>query len=299
MNAPDPTDGLPIGTVSEQTGIPVDTLRTWERRYGVPSPHRRPSGHRLYAAETVEHLKRVRRAIDGGMRASTALRMSPETLRAAVDGGGDPDDRSALVKEWLQYVRVWDGEALDAALRTEWSSRGALGFLTGCVAPFVRAVGDAWARGEFSVSHEHYATERLRDFLSDRWRTHGRDARGPLLILSTLPGERHALGLHMAAAIATLAGCRIVFLGPDTPLDDIRSGAEESGADGVLISVSTAAEADRARRQINALRALLPGSVSVVVGGDGAPGDISGVATFADLVDLDTWCRDTAARAHT
>ena len=298
MNAPESKDGVPIGTVSELTGIPVDTLRTWERRYGVPSPHRRPSGHRLYAAETIEHLRRVRRAIHGGMRASKALRMHPSELLVALDGGVEPGERPAHVSEWLQWVRVWDGEALDAALRTEWSSRGAIAFLTECVTPFVHAVGEAWARGEFAVSHEHYATERLRDFLADRWRTHGRDARGPLLVLTTLPGERHALGLHMAAAIATLAGCRIVFLGADTPLDDIRRGAEEAGAEGVLVSVSEAAEVDRTTRQLHALRALLPTSVDLVAGGSGVPGEIGGVRSMAELEALDAWCRERAAQAR-
>ena len=35
---------LSIGAVSKATGVPVETLRTWERRYGVPSPGRSAMG---------------------------------------------------------------------------------------------------------------------------------------------------------------------------------------------------------------------------------------------------------------
>jgi methanogenic corrinoid protein MtbC1 len=195
------------------------------------------------------------------------------------------------VAAWLQYVRVWDGETLDAAMRTEWGSRGALGFLDDCIAPFVREIGHGWARGDLAVSHEHYATERVRDFLADRWRTHGRDATGRLLMLTTLPGERHALGLHMAAVVCTLAGCRVAFIGPDTPLDAIRAGAEETGCEAVLVSVSAAADHDRVTRQLTALHALLPDSVGLVVGGDGAPPDFKLATRVSSLRALDLWCR--------
>ena len=44
---------LTIGALSRATQIPPATLRTWERRYGVPKASRKPSGHRLYPLEAV------------------------------------------------------------------------------------------------------------------------------------------------------------------------------------------------------------------------------------------------------
>ena len=44
---------LSIGTLSSATGVPVDTLRTWERRYGFPAPVTRTGGsHRRYSVDT-------------------------------------------------------------------------------------------------------------------------------------------------------------------------------------------------------------------------------------------------------
>ena len=51
-----------IGALSRATGIPVETLRTWESRYGFPVPERRPSGHRLYPLAIVPRLRRIAEA---------------------------------------------------------------------------------------------------------------------------------------------------------------------------------------------------------------------------------------------
>src|SRR5215207_4511502 len=69
--------------VVEQTGVGEATLRAWERRYGFPEPQRLPSGHRRYASDDVERLRRVARLRAAGVPAQTAiLRMREEGERA-------------------------------------------------------------------------------------------------------------------------------------------------------------------------------------------------------------------------
>ena len=36
----DRQDTMSIGEVAALTGVPAETLRTWERRYGFPAPER-------------------------------------------------------------------------------------------------------------------------------------------------------------------------------------------------------------------------------------------------------------------
>ena len=55
-----------IGALAQAVGIPADTLRTWERRYGVPTPQRTASGHRRYDLSTVDHMIMVREALELG-----------------------------------------------------------------------------------------------------------------------------------------------------------------------------------------------------------------------------------------
>ena len=45
-----------LKAVVQQTGVKPDTLRAWERRYGLPQPERTAGGHRIYSEEDIEIL---------------------------------------------------------------------------------------------------------------------------------------------------------------------------------------------------------------------------------------------------
>ena len=46
-----------LKVVVQETGIKPDTLRAWERRYGLPNPARTEGGHRLYSQYDIDTLK--------------------------------------------------------------------------------------------------------------------------------------------------------------------------------------------------------------------------------------------------
>ena len=61
-----------IKTVSTQTGIRPVTLRAWERRHAVLSPHRSENRYRLYSDRDVAILRWLKNRIDGGISISNA-----------------------------------------------------------------------------------------------------------------------------------------------------------------------------------------------------------------------------------
>jgi DNA-binding transcriptional MerR regulator len=46
-----------LKAVLRETGLAADTLRAWERRYGLPTPQRTAGGHRLYSQYDIETIK--------------------------------------------------------------------------------------------------------------------------------------------------------------------------------------------------------------------------------------------------
>lgn len=74
--------GLRIGAVSRITHIPVDTLRAWERRYGVVAPQRNPAAARLYSEADVERLRLIKQLVDRGHGIGTIARMTVSELEA-------------------------------------------------------------------------------------------------------------------------------------------------------------------------------------------------------------------------
>jgi MerR family transcriptional regulator, copper efflux regulator len=61
-----PTASLTIGTVAKRAGVPIDTIRYYEREGLLPEPLRRASGYRSYNESAVGQLRFIRRAKDLG-----------------------------------------------------------------------------------------------------------------------------------------------------------------------------------------------------------------------------------------
>jgi DNA-binding transcriptional MerR regulator len=70
-----------IGAVSRLTGIAPDTLRIWERRYGVVQPQRSPAGGRLYSSDDVTRLTLLKQLVDAGDAIGTIAHLELEDLK--------------------------------------------------------------------------------------------------------------------------------------------------------------------------------------------------------------------------
>ena len=55
-----------VGRTAQLTGVPRETLRKWEQRYGVVSPARTEGNYRLYDDEAVRRLSVMRDLVDSG-----------------------------------------------------------------------------------------------------------------------------------------------------------------------------------------------------------------------------------------
>ena len=88
---------MSIAAVERETGLPKDTLRVWERRYGFPRPERDSRGERLYPEDQIARLRTVKRLMDRGMRPGRLLALDADALMAlAEQSSGDAPPRSAL-----------------------------------------------------------------------------------------------------------------------------------------------------------------------------------------------------------
>jgi DNA-binding transcriptional MerR regulator/methylmalonyl-CoA mutase cobalamin-binding subunit len=288
---------LSIGALARATGIPAETLRTWETRYGFPVPRRKPSGHRVYPVASVERLRRVARALALGHRAGEVVAARDGDLDRLLDletpavpaAARAPADVAAL----LEMVTALDAPRLTGALLAEAVRLGPLAFARDRVAPLLEAVGEAWAGGRLEVRHEHLLSERVADVLRSQRLALEERATGPLVLFATLAGEGHGLGLQMAALVAAAAGLRILYIGTDVPLGDLVAVAREAAPAALALSVSSSSPRRRTEARLARLRARLPRGIRLVVGGAGAP-DVEGAVIVRDLDALDAFVRGLA-----
>jgi len=290
---------LSIGGLSRLSGVAVETLRTWERRYGFPEPTRLASGHRRYASDTVPRLRLVRRATELGFKASFAVTAATEALEAAIreaeardmENGVEvrPSEAEREVASWLEHSSELDAVAFEVALRRAWSTYGARDFIVKLAVPFLTKVGERWFDSSISVAHEHFTSEQLTAFLTSQWRPISIQAGGGKAVVACLEGDHHHIGIHMAAVFLSLNDFEVIFLGPNTPLDDIIIATEEPGVVTVVVGLAATSDLKKAERSLIKLRAVIPASITIVVGGNNNLPPVKGVthmeslAAFADF----------------
>jgi methanogenic corrinoid protein MtbC1 len=258
-------DCLSIGDICSETGLSADVVRVWERRYGFPLPVRLPSGHRRYRREDLLRLRLMAEAVAQGHRPSLVARASEEMLKRLLVRDDNPG-AAAL----FEAVAALDTDRMRCLFREALALLGWKAFLQQTVSPLLDRVGMAWAEGRIGVHHEHLATEVLEDFLRElRLECEVLPGRGAVLLCS-LPGERHRLGLLMAAIAYATQGLRTELLGVDLPVASIAQAARTLKVDRVAVSLSIQSSGEPTRRLLLDLQERLPPDCQLVIGGQGA-----------------------------
>jgi methanogenic corrinoid protein MtbC1 len=240
----------------------------------------------LYSAETVDHLRRIAEALEQGHRPAQVLMLTRTELDGLLGTTRPESHRHDDISGWMHATLELDAEGLASAFHSAHSRLGLIGFLTERAGPFLIRVGEAWESGELQIFHEHFASARLQEFLAATWRPLAEDNSGPCVVLATLPGEHHVLSLHMAASVLALEGCRIVFVGQDTPVADLRDCVAQGRARALTLAVAPSADVEATRAALTQLRAMVPTTVDIVVGGAGTPRDVAGIRFVESLGEL-------------
>lgn len=268
-----------ISDVERDTGVAKETLRVWERRYDFPQPLRDPNGERIYSIEQVHKLRLVKRLIDLGFRPGKVIKYSADELQALTGKAtGAANGVSALaapeLQTYLELCKSHQMEALRRKLSQALLMMGLKSFVIELVAPLTALVGEAWASGALATFEEHLYTESLtvvmRSAIFAMPQSNSGNTGAPRIMLTTLPQERHGLGLLMAEAMCVAEGAHCISLGVQTPLLDIVEAARVQRVDIIALSFSVAMNPRQALDGLAELQTRLGGSAELWAGGGNA-----------------------------
>ena len=264
-----------ISDVERDTGIPKETLRVWERRYAFPAPSRDANGERQYPPDQVAQLRVVKRLLDMGYRPGKIMHLTNEEMTelAGKTGGGSvtPDTGDPVLLACLALIKGHQMHELRQKLAQALLNMGLRRFVTELIAPLTTLVGDTWAAGGLAVFEEHLFAEMLQSVMRNAIfaanQQIGQADASPRILLTTVPQERHGLGLLMAEALFALEGAHCVSLGVQTPLSDIVDAARVQRADIVALSFSSVMTPRAAVDNVTELQNRLGDNYQVWCGG--------------------------------
>ena len=256
-----------IRAASAMTGINPNTLRSWERRYGLLEPQRTPKGYRLYTDNDLERLRLIQRALDSGISIGQVKEhLEDESALKALkegdgSGGGARSSKTMMVslenvglsgsvavrvpsrdrrqgniqtlaecsERIEQAALALDRTGLDRAFsRTVGMYSLREAFYDG-LAPALRRVGERFLKDPSGIAQEHLLSAFAREKLAASLAGLRPLHQAPRVICACLPEERHDLMLMLMSLELGLENISTLFLGADTPVQSIAEAARQTG----------------------------------------------------------------------
>jgi DNA-binding transcriptional MerR regulator/methylmalonyl-CoA mutase cobalamin-binding subunit len=279
----------PIQVVARRTGVSADALRAWEKRYGAIEPKRVNGSRRLYSDADIERVRLLSRAVSAGRRISQVASLSTEELatliaedareeaparlrpggngQTSAEAGREPQ---AEIESCMEAVRQLDLPRLESILLDAQVRMSTPEFLEGLLCPLLHRVGEEWEGGQLRIAHEHLATAALKTLIQPLGSSRLVPPSAPAVIVTTPAGQQHELGAMMASVIASTAGWRPIYLGPNLPSVEIAAAARQAEATAVLLSLVYPRNDPMVTAEVLRLRHLLPDDIELIVGGEAA-----------------------------
>jgi DNA-binding transcriptional MerR regulator len=265
-----------VKRAAELTGVAPDTLRAWERRYGVVEPQRSQGGYRLYDDQALRRLAAMKALVDAGWSTAQAARRVLDDV-ASDDGATVPLARTVGDVDSLARVgRDLDGVALEAALDDGFAAGSFEQVADGWLMPALYRLGSAWRTGEVGVAGEHFVSAAVQRRLAALFDAASRGASGPVAVVGLARGSRHELGVLAFAVALRRAGLDVVYVGGDLPPEAWVATVRSRGATMAVIGVPAVEDVPAVRESV---AALLQGCPDVVVSVGGGHQDAVGEGT--------------------
>jgi len=290
----------PIKVVSQMTGLSVFVIRAWEKRYSVVTPSRTETNRRLYSEEEIEKLKLLNEAVQRGHNIGGIANLSINELRTVLDHNPvnsvrlkdtlveEIIDVNSIIIPCVEAIKLYDGKALETLLLETSSKMSQPQLIENLIVPLVYKIGDMWHDGTLRVANEHLASAVIRSFLSSLIEQHIPSENAPIIISATPRGQDHELGALIVGVVAASIGWKVLYLGPNLPVDDIVAVTHNLEAKVIALSIVYPGDDPQLKKDLLNLKRMLSKNVSLIVGGRAANGYLDALNAIGAIVVKDT-----------
>lgn len=287
-----------IHRVAKLTGLTKDVIRIWERRYGLLQPIRGANRYRNYSDDDVMLLRYLKQELDKGASIGELAAQGRDDLLQRARVVTSP----ARIAEHNPFVRLLDElvACLDPLDKTAFERRlnGAVAIvpfeeaLHGILIPLQERVGELWHAARLSIAVEHYVSKLVQQKLFSVINQLPIADHGPKVIVACPPNETHELGALTVAYHCAVRGCRVIYLGGDTPIEDLAGLCRAVEPVLVLLSLTLATQGNELRQLLQSIEEEVAPLCPVGIGGLGIEtagdwGEMRNVVLLDNMDSLD------------
>ena len=281
-----------IKQASRLTGVPVASLRAWERRYGIVVPQRNESGYRLYGEQDLLALSTMRDLVEGGWAPAEAADavingtvpvVTESTISRDIVVNAGPPNAVTYMQRFLSAAAQMDVAGIEESLDGGFALGSFEHVVDSWLFPTLEALGEGWLRGEIDVAGEHAASYAVHRRLSAAFDAAGSRSRGVSVVVGLPSGSQHDLGALAFATAIRRRGMDVLYLGANVPLSSWEAAVCSRDAKAAVLSVVTPEDRPSAIAVAERLLGQSPGPM-VCVGGAGAADLVGGVHLLASSI---------------
>ena len=254
MTSYDDTPIFNLKAVVKETDLKPDTLRAWERRYGIPNPERTPGGHRLYSQRDIETLKWLLARQSEGMSIGRAT----DLWRRLIDDGSDPlampeyadapapsrpapvmVDGSSLTEyrdAWVEACLEFDEYRAENIVSQAFAIYSPEIVTTEVLRKGLQEIGEGWYAGRISVQQEHFASALALRRLEAMVSATPQPTRSERILIGCPPHEDHAFSPLMLSLFLKRRGYNVIYLGANVPVGQLAETVEATQVDLVVMA---------------------------------------------------------------
>lgn len=277
----------PIRAAAKITGLSLDTLRAWERRYKAVVPERTDRG-RQYGQAHIERLLLLGQLVEKGHAIGGIATLSDRQLKNLLAQqpsrtATDPAPAKDILAPVLSAIESFDATRAGDELGRLAAVLAPRVLVYEIAIPLMREVGIRWHQGSFAIAQEHLVSQILRNLLGGMMRLF-RPSSAPLkMVLATPAGDAHEFGILAAAMLASIAGVEAIYLGPNLPAREIAEAADRTAAQVIVLGITF--PSGNTAGEVRAIADAIPEAAELWVGGgSGADLDLSNLGRKTILV---------------
>jgi DNA-binding transcriptional MerR regulator len=243
MNPTKDTPLYNLKAVVQETGLKPDTLRAWERRYGVPSPKRAGSGHRLYSQNDIDMLHWLVARQEEGLSISRAVEMwqrlhdteesalftplpevTVEAVSNALPSAQASDNVIGNLRDaWIAACMRFDEQTADQTLTQAFGLFSPETVCIDLIQKGLAAIGEGWYRGRITVQQEHFASALALRRIEAMLASTPQPTRAGRIMIGCPPEEEHTFVPLTISLLLRRRGWDVLYLGANVPLDSLES----------------------------------------------------------------------------
>ncbi len=223
-----------INDLERITGIKAHTIRIWEKRHKLVSPKRTPTNIRYYDDQDLLRLMNIGTLNKYGFKISNICKMNDkEVCEKISDITSSSNGHEPSINSLVSSLVKLDEELFEKTFSNSVIKIGFERTITQIVFPFLEKVGLLWQLGTINPVQEHFITHLVRQkfIIAIGSQSDSLSTQGKSFVLFLPEGELHELGLLFMAYHVKKQGHKLVYLGQNTPLKDLKKTIEANTPD--------------------------------------------------------------------